>query len=217
MQTVIWILIGAVLGAGYGCGALFWARRLLQRRGREEWLSRSAQWILIFAAAVCGGGIGYGTRAWLPMLLALAVLTVGIAVAVSDWLCRIIPNPTVLAVFLLKLLLMAGVLLKLPGAPEFSLLSSLGGMVFCFLLFSAPGLMGKRVGAGDIKFAAAMGFLLGFSGSLLAVALMGLLMLGYCMVQRQMPLLLFLKTDIPMGPFIAAGMTIACMVPYITM
>ena len=137
--------------------------------------------------------------------------------AVSGWLCRIIPNPTVLAIFALKLLLIAGALLNIPGAPSFGLLSSLGGMVFCFLVFSAPALMGKQVGAGDIKLAAAMGFLLGFGSSLLAVPFMGLLILGCSMVQRQMPLLAFLKTDIPMGPFIAAGMMITCVVPYITL
>jgi hypothetical protein len=30
-----------------------------------------------------------------------------------------------------------------------------------------------------------------------------------------MPLLTFLKTDIPMGPFIAAGMMMAWMLPYL--
>lgn len=215
MQTAIWILMSAVLGAGCGCAALCWSHRMLQRRAREERVPPFAQCILVAAAAICGGAIGYYTSEWLTAASALALLTIGIAVAVSDWLCRIIPNPTVLAIFALKLLLIAGVLLNVPGAPSFSLLSALGGMVFCFLVFSAPGLMGKQVGAGDIKLAAAMGFLLGFSSALLAIAFMGFLMLGYCMFQQKMPLLQFLKTDIPMGPFIAAGMMIACMFPYI--
>ena len=217
MQTAIWILFGAALGAGCGCGALHWSYQLLRSRKWQESLPCLAERLLIVAAALCGGVIGFCTGGWLPMVSALAVLFVGIAVAVSDWLCRIIPNPTVLAIFALKLLLIAGALLNIPGAPSFGLLSSLGGMVFCFLVFSAPALMGKQVGAGDIKLAAAMGFLLGFGSSLLAVTFMGLLILGYSMVQRQMPLLAFLKTDIPMGPFIAAGMMITCVVPYITL
>ena len=144
----------------------------------------------------------------------MALLTIGITVAVSDGLCRIIPNPTVLAVFSAALARIAASLLHLPGAPGFGLLSSLGGMVFCFAVFFAPGLMGKRVGAGDIKLAAAMGFLLGFGNALLAIVVMGVLMLGYSMAQRKMPLLTFLKTDIPMGPFISAGMMFAWMLPY---
>ena len=64
------------------------------------------------------------------------------------------------------------------------------------------------------KLAAAMGFLLGFGNALLAIVVMGVLMLGYSMAQRKMPLLTFLKTDIPMGPFISAGMMFAWMLPY---
>lgn len=214
MQTVIRIFFTAALGAGCGWAALLWAHRMLQTRKREERVSRRAQSILVMAAALCGGGIGFCTDQWLPVAAALALLIIGIAVAVSDWLCRIIPNPTVLAVFTLKLLLMAAALLHLPGAPTFGVLSSLGGMAFCFLIFFAPGLLGKRVGAGDIKLAAAMGFLLGFGNALLAMVIMGVLILGYSMVQRKLPLLAFLKTDIPMGPFIAAGMLIAWMLPY---
>lgn len=217
MRTAIWFLFGAALGAGCGCGALAWAYRLLRSRKRQDSLPCFAERITVLAAAICGGAIGFYTGAWLPAVFALALLTVGIAVAVSDWLCRIIPNPTVLAIFALKLLLIAGALLNIPGLPACGLLSSLGGMVFCFAIFSVPGLLGRQVGAGDIKLAAAVGFLLGFGGALLAIVFMGLLMLGCCMVQRRMPLLTFLKTDVPMGPFIAAGMMIACMVPYVTL
>ena len=109
---------------------------------------------------------------------------------------------------------MAAALLHIPGAPTFRVLSSLIGMVFCLLVFSAPGLMGKRVGAGDIKLAAAMGFLLELQTTLIAIVVMGVLMLGYSVFQRKMPLLVFLKTDIPMGPFLAAGMLLAWMLPY---
>ena len=214
MQTAIRTLLGAALGAGCGHGALLWAHRMLQARGREQRLSSAAAGFLVIAAAICGGIIGFCAGGLLPMASALALLTIGIAVSVSDGLCRIIPNPTVLAVFAAALLLMAATLLHLPGAPTFGVLSSLGGMVFCFLIFSAPGLMGKRVGAGDIKLAAAMGFLLGFDNALLAIAVMGVLIVGYSMIQRKMPLLAFLKTDIPMGPFIAAGMMIAWILPY---
>lgn len=211
---MIWTVVTAAAGAGCGWGAVTWANGMLRRRNRQERLSRSVFAGLVALAAVCGGVIGFCIREWLPAAGALAVLTIGLAVAVADWLCRIIPNPTVLAVFGLKLLLMAAALLHIPGAPTFRVLSSLIGMVFCLLVFSAPGLMGKRVGAGDIKLAAAMGFLLELQTTLIAIVVMGVLMLGYSVFQRKMPLLVFLKTDIPMGPFLAAGMLLAWMLPY---
>ena len=211
---MIWTVVTAAAGAGCGRGAILWTHKLLQSRNRAERISQRAQFLLVALAAVCGGGIGFCIREWLPAAGALAVLTIGLTLAVADWLCRIIPNPTVLAVFGLKLLLMAAALLHIPGAPNFRVLSSLIGMVFCLLVFSAPGLMGKRVGAGDIKLAAAMGFLLELQTTLIAIVIMGVLMLGYSVFQRKMPLLVFLKTDIPMGPFLAAGMMLAWMPPY---
>ena len=217
LQTGIRILMGAAVGALCGWASLTWACRLLQNRGREERLGDTVQKLIIVAAGLCGGFVGYCTGGWLPGLVALALLTVALTVGVSDWLCRVIPNPTVLAIFAVKLLLIALSLLKRPGLPAFSLLSSLGGMVFCFALFFAPGIFGKQVGAGDIKLAAAMGFLLGFYDALLAVVIMGLLVIAYSLAQRQMPLLAFLKTNIPMGPFIAAGMVAAYLLPYMTL
>ena len=215
MQTVVWILSGAALGAGCGYGALLWARRMLRARSREEWLSVPLQTGLFLAVVLCGGFLGGCTDLVVPLLVALALLAIGMAVAVCDGLCRLIPNPTVLAVFAVKLFLMAAALLHIPGVPPVGFLSSLGGMAVGFLIFSLPGLMGRQVGAGDIKLAAAMGFLLGVGGALVAVAFMGVLMLGYSMVQRKMPLLQFLKTDIPMGPFIAAGMLLVWTLPYL--
>ena len=126
MQNVAWILFCSVLGIGCGCGALAWVCRMFRTRGREERLSRTEQILLLVGAAVCGGVIGSFANGWLPMVATMAVLTVGMAAAVSDWVCRIIPNPTVLAVFALKLLLMVGAMLKLAGAPSFSVLSALG-------------------------------------------------------------------------------------------
>lgn len=214
MQTAVRIFLAAALGAGCGRRGLLWARRMLRARGREEWLSPSRQTLLTLAAALTGGVMGYSTAGWLPLLTALALLAIGMAVAVCDLLCRIIPNPTVLAVLAVKVLLAAAALLHLPDAPPAGLLSSLGGMGFCFVVFCAPGLMGKRVGAGDIKLAAAMGFLLGFGSALVAMVVMGVLMLGYSVFQRRMPLLTFLKTDIPMGPFIAAGLMVVWILPF---
>lgn len=206
MQTAIWILIGAALGTVGGYGAIRWSHRMLQTREREERVPSPAQrWLMLFAAA-CGGVIGFCTGSAVPLLAALAVLVIGLAVAVCDWMCRIIPNDTVLAVMALKVVLIVTALLKIPGAPPMALLSSLGGMAFCFVVFFAPGLMGKQVGAGDVKLAAAMGFLLGFHNALFAVVIMGVLMLGYSLMQRKMPILAFLQSNIPMGPFIAAGM-----------
>ena len=217
MQIVIWVLLGIAGGAICGSGAIHWAHRMLKTRDHTERVSSSAQIILILVAAVIGGVIGFYTQQVLPLLSALAVLTIAVTVAITDWMCRIIPNPTVLAVFAVKLVLIVASLIHIPGAPPIQSLYSLGGMAFSFAIFFAPSFMGKNVGAGDVKLAAAMGFLLGFFDSLLAMIIMGVLMLGYSMAQRRMPIIMFLKTNIPMGPFIAIGMLVTWVLPSISL
>lgn len=206
MHFLIWILAGVLGGAACGCGAIHWAHRLLQTRNRPERTFASAKILLILAAAGIGGVIGYFNQQVLPLLSGLAIMTVAMTVLITDWLCRLIPNPTVLAVLAIKLVLIVAALLHIPGAPAIGLLSSLGGLAFCFVAFFLPGFFGKNVGAGDVKLAAAMGFLLGFFGSLYAIIIMGILMFVYALAQHKMPVIAFLKTNIPMGPFIAAGM-----------
>lgn len=217
LHFLIWILGGVLGGAVCGCGAIHWAHRLLKTRNRPERTFPFAKVLLILAAAAVGGVIGYYTQQVLPLLSCLAVMTVAITVLITDWLCRLIPNPTVLAVLAIKLVLIVAALLHIPGAPAIGLLSSLGGMAFCFVAFFAPGFLGKNVGAGDVKLAAAVGFLLGFVHSLYAIIIMGILMIVYSIAQRKMPIIAFLKTNIPMGPFIAAGMLVVWVLSTITL
>lgn len=194
--------------AGFGCGvaANVWIRHLEQQRKLEHLLSRKADRLLPAVTTLLGVVTGAVTTGFVMPVYALLLLCVCTVVAVMDWCHRVIPNPTVLVVFGLKLLFGIPALLGAPGFPACSVLQSVIGLIACFVIFSLPGLLRKNVGAGDIKLAAAMGFLLGIYGSLAAVVIMGMLIIAYSLLQRRVPLLQFLKTNIPMGPFIAAGM-----------
>ena len=209
MLTITKILCGAAAGFCCGLAAKYWVRFLLKQRGLRYSLTAKTEWLLCIAATVLGGILG-GLTEGIPMLVAgLVLLLVSAVITVTDFSHRIIPNPAVLAILLLKLLLAVPALLGVPGFPAFELIPSLIGLAACFVLFSLPGLFGKNVGAGDVKLAAAMGFFLGIYGALLAVVVMGVLVLGYGVVQRQVPVLTFFKSYIPMGPFIAVGMLAA--------
>lgn len=201
--------------AGFACGfpTRVWIRQLQQQRGLTYSLTPRSEWLLNAAMAAAGGAAGAMTDGVVVPVCALFLLCICGTVFVIDWTYRIIPNQTVLAVFGLKLLMGLAALAGMPGARPFEILQSLIGFAACFLLFAFPGLMGKKVGAGDVKLAAAMGFLLGVTDALMAVVIMGMLILGYCMVQNKMPILAMLKTNIPMGPFIAVGMFAAFLYP----
>ena len=57
-----------------------------------------------------------------------------------------------------------------------------------------------------MKLASAMGFALGLTGSLYAIACMGGLVLVYAVLDQSMPLPQRLKSMIPMGPFLALAL-----------
>ena len=206
LSLLIRSAVCALAAVGFGVLSLSWVRQLQRERGKEYILSRKAERILCISMAVPGGALGAMTEGAVVPLCGLLLLFLCQTVAVTDWTCRIIPNQTVLAIIVLKLLGGIPTLLGIPGFLPFSLGQSLLGLAVCFAVFSLPGLFGKRVGAGDVKLAAAMGFFLGLTGSLLGIMVMGLTVVGYSLLQRRVPVPAMMRTEIPMGPFITGGL-----------
>lgn len=199
-------LCGAAGGALCTALAWVWTQRLLAQRGHELSLTMTQKYFLGAGIILCGVAIGILTEGVVTGIYGLLLLCICVTAAVIDWNFRIIPNETVLALLLLTLVFGIPALLGIGGFPPFAPLQSLLGLLACFAVFLAPSVMGKKVGAGDVKFAAAMGFCLGLTNALVAVVAMGVLMLAWCVVQNRMPLLAMLKSNIPMGPFITAGL-----------
>lgn len=200
MQAFLPVLFGAALGAALAvparllCSFLFKQRKIDQHMGQRHFL------IMLLAMALIGGVIGWRAGLTLRGLYLMLILFVSACAFYIDAVRRIIPNELVLAILVLA------AAFGFPGAIRFQIWQSLLGLCVCFVIFFLPGLFGKAVGAGDVKLAAAMGFALGLSGSLYAIAGMGALVLLYVLLDRSMPLPQRLKEMIPMGPFLALAL-----------
>ena len=203
MIKQLWvILLGAVVGASLFFPVRLLCSVLLKQRGHALNMVRNQKIILLTCLTICGGVIAWRAGVSLLALYLMLLLVVAASVAYIDAITRLIPNELVLTVIALSALF--GAL----GITRFQIWSSLLGLLVSFVVFFLPSVLKQKIGVGDVKLAAAMGFALGLTGSLYAIACMGVLVLVYLAVERMLLLPTSLKTMIPMGPFLAAALVI---------
>ncbi|MGH8446246.1 MAG: prepilin peptidase [Solimonas sp.] len=106
------------------------------------------------------------------MVVVALLLVWAAAIAWYDWRWRRVPNVALILVLVPAALALALQGKGLLGAPW---LTSLGGMALGLAL-TLPGYLLRRYGAGDVKFAAVLGLLLGAARGLEMVLLASLLM-----------------------------------------
>ena len=207
-MTALLVIMGLILGAACQPLGVAVAKSLLKSRGKTLEFSRFEPWIMrgvfaCFGAAIVLFSGSIPTACMLFLFLVIAAIATPI-----DYHLRIIPNELVLSVIVVRLAFGIPALLGVAGFPEFDIAQSALGCVVCLVLFLAPSLMGKKVGAGDVKFAAAMGFSLGFLPSMYALMLMGILVLFFWFYQRQIVFADYIKQMVPMAPFLCAAMLV---------
>lgn len=206
-QVLLPVLVGAVLGAVLAVPVRLICAFLLKQRGLNPEMEPKHFIILLASLVLTGGVIGWRAGFSFHALYLVFILVVAACTFYIDAKHRVIPNELVLAILVLS------AVFGFTGAIPFQIWQSLLGFAACFVIFFLPGLFGKNVGAGDVKLAAAMGFALGLTGSLYAVACMGLLVLAYVMLNTRVPFLQRFKEMIPMGPFLALALVVVLLLP----
>lgn len=203
---IIRILAGIILSGI--CAALSFkeAERALVKRDKDLSATKREKALLVIFSAIAGAAIMYLVPVSAETIYLFILLFVGEAIAITDIKERIIPNELTLSVIAVTLVFGIPGLFGAKGFPSFSLKYSLLGFAACMVIFLLPSLFKKNVGAGDVKLAAAMGFCLGFWNSMLGIVLMGILVLVYTFMQKELPMLSFVKSFIPMGPFLSCSM-----------
>lgn len=150
----------------------------------------------------------------ISVLVAELVCSVGFMVIFMALLCisavdkciRKIPNELLIVLLVFKVVTIA------INADYNGLVSSIIGFVAGLFLFMIPSQVGIGIGWGDVKFAAVIGFCVGWIGMFEAVAVMAVAM-GiyslYLLITRKGTL----KTKVAMGPPLSLGMVIALLFP----
>lgn len=131
-------------------------------------------------------------------MVVVALLAVwAAAISVSDWVSRRVPNAALLLMIVPAVL---ALMIQGQGLLGESRLGSAGGMLIGFAL-TFPGYLLRSLGAGDVKFAAVAGLLLGVSRACEMMLGASLLMgaLAVIMLSRHLPR----QTRFPAAPMLA--------------
>lgn len=206
MKILIYSIAGALIGLLCRFPCMKAEQYLTEKRGLTYTRDRKTDLAALLLLELLGACIMFPLPTAVEAIYGFGLLITAEISAMMDYHHRIIPNGLILTLLGLRLVTGVPALFGAAGFPEFDPVSSLIGLAVGFTVFLLPSFFGKNVGAGDIKLAAAMGFCLGWQGALAAIVLMGLFVLGYTVLSRKMPVLRLMKTTIPMGPFLSAGM-----------
>ena len=125
------------------------------------------------------------------------------ALSITDMKYRIIPNEFVVGIALLQTIWIATSPLFMNNAVPITenLINGAIGIAISFVVFFGGTILtGGNVGMGDVKLAMAIGFMLGWQKTLIAIAISGLLMIPIVFMPQARSLKERFKQLIPFGP-----------------
>ena len=129
------------------------------------------------------------------------LITIASLISFTDLAVRKIPN------IYIGLAGIVGVAATFTGIYNVSIGMHIAGLIAGSLIFIVPYMLNQGVGAGDVKFLAVIGLILGFENMLTAVMIMGITIIlfvtGMVIVRRDFKETM--KMNIPLGPFISIG------------
>ena len=198
------VMLGALLGAAAGAGSLALSGYFVRQYDAADGLtldrgaSRAGFALLLAGLAALGGYVAWRMGNLTTAFSATVVTALLFTVALVDLQVRRIPN--VLVVVLAGWSLLQSLWLDWPAVPDALLGALVGGGVFLLLYVLSRGSMG----AGDVKFVAATGVLVGYpliaSSMLLGIVIGGLAALTFLVAGKANR-----KDSIAYGPYLALG------------
>ena len=191
-------------------------RQVRKRSDNEQAIKRINSPIVIILRMVLSAALFAGAF-WryddtVERIQALVIISIAINITAVDVDIRKIPNESVLLLFLTKV----GVIIaQLVQGQQFREVTfpAVMGLVVGFALYCIPSVFKIPIGAGDIKFCAAIGFCLGVYGFLESSIIMALAMLvfwAYLKISKRGSM----RTVTMMGPYLSLGAVFSLLLPY---
>ncbi len=210
------ILYGGALGSlaalAFNRIALFQITQRTEENSKIEAIRNTATvvaWVLISAALFAAVFARTGDTAL--RIESIAYISVAISIGIVDLDIKKIPNSSVLTLLIIRTAALIYAIAT--GVPvKESLIPSLIGLAAGFILYQLPMLIGIPIGAGDVKYSAAIGYCLGAFGYIQAALVMALglaVYLVYLVATKKGSL----KTAVPMGPFLSLGVVATVLYP----
>ncbi len=205
---------------GLVAGFAFYKVSLLQiaKRTKDELKIKKAQNHYIMPAWMLVSAILFFLVCWkysdiYSRIEYLLYICIVLDIAFVDYIVRKIPNELILSMFIIKIIFIIISIINSAGVKSV-LLPSVLGLVVGAVLFFIPSFFAKQIGAGDIKYCAAIGFCFGiydYLQSMIIMAFALLVLLAYLMATKKGNL----KTLSAMGPYLSFGVIVTVIFPII--
>lgn len=211
------ILIGAVWGLACGIAVAPVSKALILKRSDDpgDTITLTSKMFKIGSVAVsivCAVCLCVTAADWALAVRNLLFLFPMLCIAVVDSLIRKIPNPLLLGIIGIQAVYLAYACIS--GSTTEPLVTAGIGCFIGLFCCTIPSFLRVPVGAGDIKYSAVIGLCVYFASYMQSMVIMGLLA-GVAYIVLKLTKKGGMKTLVPMGPFLTAGVVITMCFPLV--
>lgn len=206
-------VLGIVLGLAMHRVTVFQVKMRTEENAKVEAVNNTMVMVLWSALS----GVLFALLFWRESETAVRLpyvmyMSIAIGIAVVDIDIRRIPNESVLAIMVVKTI---SIIVNISKGCDIKdeIFPVILGLVVGLVIYMIPSIFRVPIGAGDIKYCAAIGYCLGIYGFLEAALVMavGLLAyLGYLKMTKKGSA----KTATAMGPYLSLGVVATLLLPY---
>lgn len=211
-QTILGALLGILAGVAAQRLAVLQIQRRTDDYSKVESVNTISVAVLFALVAAAAAGIVYRWETDLFVRAEyLIYILVVLDIAIVDIDIRKIPNSSLIILLVVRVGSIIAGLINGEGFKS-TVVYSIIGLAVGFVLFILPSFVHIKIGSGDIKYCACIGFCLGIYGFLESALVMGIVV-GCYAIYLYASKKGSMKTMLAMGPYLTIGVLVTLMLP----